>query len=269
VLLTVTLVCLAALAPATFLLLLSGTRLRFASRLVGGLASLLVVAVSGQVVADLLRLRSDYVLAGQALLAACCLLVVARHRYWNPAGQLFFGTFLASVVGYLAFAAGVTFNGGLSLPAMLGSMFLLMLEVTGLAIAGWFTFESIDVTCRVRWARPITPPDRTYRPKVSLHIPAYNEPPDMLIRTIRSVEDIDYPHLEIVVIDNNTEDPDVWKPVEEYCAGRDRVKFVHVERLEGFKSGALNLVMRSHIAPDADIVGVIDADYEVAPDYLE
>ena len=268
-LLTVTLVCLAALAPATLLLLLLGARLRFASRLVGGLASLVLVALSGQVVADLLRLRSDYVLAGQALVATCCLFVVSRHRHWNPVGQLFFGTFLASVVAYLAFAAGATFNSGLSLPAMMGSLFLLGLEVTGLAIAGWFTFESIDVTCRVRWARPITPPDPTYRPKVSLHIPAYNEPPDMLIRTIRSVEAIDYPNLEIVVIDNNTEDPDVWKPIEEYCAGSERVKFVHVEKLEGFKSGALNLVMRSHIAPDAAIVGVIDADYEVDPDYLE
>jgi cellulose synthase/poly-beta-1,6-N-acetylglucosamine synthase-like glycosyltransferase len=65
------------------------------------------------------------------------------------------------------------------------------LEIGGLTISGWFTFESIDVTCRVRWARPVTAPDPGYRPKVSLHIPAYNGPRDMLIQTIRSVEAID------------------------------------------------------------------------------
>ena len=36
---------------------------------------------------------------------------------------------------------------------------------------------------RTRWERPIPDPDPAYLPKVSLQVPAYNEPPDMLIRT--------------------------------------------------------------------------------------
>jgi glycosyltransferase involved in cell wall biosynthesis len=90
----------------------------------------------------------------------------------------------------------------------------------------------------------------------------------MLIETIASVEALDYPELEIVVIDNNTEDPAVWRPVEDYCRDRSRVRFVHVEGLEGFKAGALNLALTEHTAPDAEIVGVIDADYLLDPSYL-
>ncbi|MHB1583482.1 MAG: hypothetical protein ACYCU7_07500 [Acidimicrobiales bacterium] len=45
----------------------------------------------------------------------------------------------------------------------------------------------------------------------------------------------------MVVVDNNTHDPEVWEPVEAYCAGKERVRFVHVDPWPGYKSGALNL----------------------------
>src|SRR5207302_3451387 len=64
------------------------------------------------------------------------------------------------------------------------------------------------------------------------------------------------------------EDPAVWRPVAEYCEGKPNVRFVHVEELPGFKSGALNLSLHGHTAPDAEIVGVVDADYLVDPSYL-
>ena len=66
--------------------------------------------------------------------------------------------------------------------------------------------------CRTRHARPLPKADPSYQPMVSLHIPAYNEPPELLIETIKAVEEIDYPDFEIVVMDNNTKDPAVWRP---------------------------------------------------------
>src|SRR5437763_7394496 len=91
----------------------------------------------------------------------------------------------------------------------------------------------------------------------------------MIIQSIQSLESLDYPSYEVIVIDNNTEDPDVWRPVEEYCSGREGVKFIHVENLEGFKSGALNLVMREHLDSRVEIVGVVDADYLLDPGFLK
>jgi hypothetical protein len=59
---------------------------------------------------------------------------------------------------------------------------------------------------------------------VSLHVPAHNEPPDMVIETLRSLLRLDYPRFEVIVIDDNTDDEDLWRPVEAWCE-RHRVKF--------------------------------------------
>jgi cellulose synthase/poly-beta-1,6-N-acetylglucosamine synthase-like glycosyltransferase len=159
--------------------------------------------------------------------------------------------------------------GGLSVLGSVASGILFLFELMALFLAGSFAFESIDVLCRTKWDRPFPTPDPSYRPKVSLQIAASNEPPDMLSETIKSVEAIDYPDFEVVVIDNNTADPDVWQPVQRYGRDRPRVKFVHVENLSGYKAGALNLALRDHSDPDTELIGVIDADYRVDPDYLK
>ena len=54
-------------------------------------------------------------------------------------------------------------------------------------------------------------------PKVSIHVPAYREPPEMLMRTLDSVARLDYPALECVVVINNTPDPALWQPIEAHC----------------------------------------------------
>ena len=48
----------------------------------------------------------------------------------------------------------------------------------------------------------------------------------------------------------------------------ERFKFVRADNLPGFKAGALRLAL-AHTAPDAEIIGVIDADYVVQPDWLK
>ncbi len=49
--------------------------------------------------------------------------------------------------------------------------------------------------CRTRRSRPLPQADPTYQPMVSLHVPAYNEPPELLIETIKALEQMDYPEL--------------------------------------------------------------------------
>jgi exo-beta-1,3-glucanase (GH17 family)/cellulose synthase/poly-beta-1,6-N-acetylglucosamine synthase-like glycosyltransferase len=106
-------------------------------------------------------------------------------------------------------------------------------------------------------------------PKVSIHIPAYREPPDMLLRTIDSVAQLDCPDFECVVVINNTPDPAFWQPIEKRCRELGpRFKFVCVQNLEGFKAAALRVAM-TKTATDAEIIGVIDADYVVDPRWLK
>ena len=58
-------------------------------------------------------------------------------------------------------------------------------------------------------------------------------------------------------------------PVEEHCRTLgERFKFVREDNLDGFKAGALRLAL-DHTAPDAEIIGVLDADYVVHPDWLK
>jgi exo-beta-1,3-glucanase (GH17 family)/cellulose synthase/poly-beta-1,6-N-acetylglucosamine synthase-like glycosyltransferase len=106
-------------------------------------------------------------------------------------------------------------------------------------------------------------------PKVSIHIPAYFEPPEMLKQTLDAVSRLDYPNFECVVIINNTPDPEFWQPIQDHCRSLgERFKFINAEKVQGFKAGALRIAM-DRTAVDAEIIGIIDADYVVQPDWLK
>jgi cellulose synthase/poly-beta-1,6-N-acetylglucosamine synthase-like glycosyltransferase len=118
-------------------------------------------------------------------------------------------------------------------------------------------------------ARLLAPTTGAIAPKVSIHIPAYMEPPEMLRQTLDAVAGLDYPDFECVVIINNTPDPAYWRPIEEHCAALGpRFTFLNATKVAGFKAGALRLAL-AHTAPDAEIIGVLDADYVVHPDWLK
>ena len=91
----------------------------------------------------------------------------------------------------------------------------------------------------------------------------------MLKLTLDSVARLNYPNFECILVINNTPDPAFWQPVEEHCKTLgERFKFVREDNLEGFKAGALRLAL-AHTADDAEIIGVLDADYVVHPDWLK
>lgn len=108
-----------------------------------------------------------------------------------------------------------------------------------------------------------------YCPKVSIHIPAYFEPVDMLKQTLDALSRLNYPNYECVVIINNTPDPAFWQPIQDHCrALGERFKFINAEKVQGFKAGALRIAM-DRTAADAEIIGILDADYVVEPDWLK
>ena len=105
-------------------------------------------------------------------------------------------------------------------------------------------------------------------PFVSIHVAIYNEPPLLVIKTLCSLAALDYSQFEVVVIDNNTEDPNVWRPIEAYVARLGvKFKFMHVMGVQGAKAGALNIALDSSDSR-TKYVAVVDADYLVSPDFL-
>jgi len=79
---------------------------------------------------------------------------------------------------------------------------------------------------------------------------------------------MDYGNFEVLVLDNNTKDEALWKPLEKRCAELGpRFRFFHLDNWPGFKAGALNFGLKQ-TDPRAEVVGVVDADYVVSPDWL-
>ncbi|OGT87729.1 MAG: beta-(1-3)-glucosyl transferase [Gammaproteobacteria bacterium RIFOXYA12_FULL_61_12] len=150
--------------------------------------------------------------------------------------------------------------GILLMIGMIGVILVLLAEAHEWAEAIW-------VHSRRRSLKLMRVEDRLL-PMVSVHVPAYNEPPDMMKATLDALSRLDYPNFEVIVIDNNTKDPEVWEPVEAHCALLgERFRFFHKAPLAGYKAGALNFAL-GETRPDAEIVAVIDSDYQVTPNWL-
>lgn len=149
--------------------------------------------------------------------------------------------------------------------------------LTGCALAVWTLFSLISPVAEfcIRFAkrdaafRGVRAPGSERTPKVSIHVPCYAEPPHLVIATLDAISRLRYPSFEVLVVDNNTRDPGLWEPVAQHCGTLGgRFRFFHVAPLAGAKAGAVNFAL-AHTAGDAEIIGVVDADYIVEPDFLE
>jgi cellulose synthase/poly-beta-1,6-N-acetylglucosamine synthase-like glycosyltransferase len=241
---------------------------RITEVLLGALGAAAVSGVSCFLAAVLWGLPAAGLGTAAYVLVIASVVVIIVRPDCSVVGKIFYASYASAGFTFLAFAGLVAAAATHSIAEALTASFLLLLDLGAFLVWNSNVNYVSDVLGRTRHSRPLPQVDPTYQPMVSLHIAAYNEPPDLLIETIKAVERIDYPDFEIVVIDNNTTDPAVWGPVEEYCRGRERIRFVHVAPWPGYKAGACNLALRRYTDPRAEIIGLIDADDIVQPYYL-
>ena len=144
----------------------------------------------------------------------------------------------------------------------------------GLGFAERFAREA--VMTHELWRQPTTalaPAHAAQELPVSLHLPCYAEPPEVVMATIDRLARQTYSRFEVLVCDNNTPDEVMWRPLERHCQrwnerlGVERFRFFHVAPLAGAKAGALNYCLEV-MAPETEVVAVIDADYYARPDFL-
>ena len=148
---------------------------------------------------------------------------------------------------------------------------LLVIAAIGVFVVMFTEAHELAETVWAQRRRPFVgvATEEGYRPKVCVQVPCYNEPPEMVKETLDALAALDYPDFEVMIIDNNTKDEAVWRPVEAYCKELGpRFRFFHVAPLEGFKGGALNWALERTSA-DAEIIAVIDSDYCVDPNWLK
>ena len=227
------------------------------------------------VVVGALRLLGDsehYAIDGAAGLAVASLVWLPVTRRWSARGHLAWSSAIFLFVVYLAFVLDWTFASHLGAADTAGGLLLWLFEVMAALLASAYLWEICDALGSEHWRRRQSQvqPGRVADgdlPFVSLHVPAHNEPPDMVLDTLRSLARLDYPRYEIVVIDDNTDDPALWLPVRDWCA-RHGAKFAHLEDWPGYKSGALNYALRELTDARAEVIGVVDSDYQLAPGFL-
>jgi cellulose synthase/poly-beta-1,6-N-acetylglucosamine synthase-like glycosyltransferase len=110
---------------------------------------------------------------------------------------------------------------------MIGVIVVLLAEAHEWAEAHWF-YERERPFCFITCAEEDFP-------KVSIHVPCYNEPPELMIATLNALAAMDYPRFEVIVIDNNTKDPACGSRWGR-CAKLGGVR-AHVDPLAGFRQG--------------------------------
>jgi glycosyltransferase involved in cell wall biosynthesis len=213
---------------------------------------------------------AERVVVVAAVVASSAYLVWRRHQLL-PAGALLWATFGLLAVTTLAWGAAFLASLDLSLASTVLMVSVATLGAVSLPSVLVQTREGWEPLLRRTWTRPRSPlPTRTRAvwPKVSVHVPCHAEPPEVVIATLESVAALDYPDFEVLVIDNNTADEGLWRPVEEACRRLgDRFRFLHVMGIEGAKAGALNWAL-PQADPSATVIAVVDADYQVRPDWL-
>src|SRR5215470_4955224 len=213
-------------------------------------------------------------IAGIAVLVGLLLSLTILAKPRATTGEAVLLVFATNAVGawiaiVVAFWSGHYFVPGAAFAFSLGLVLLLPLALIALARVEEIATFAFGLAPRRLLSPPLVPTLDGFAPKVSIHIPAYCEPPDMLKQTLDAVARLDYPNFECVLVINNTPDPAFWQPIEEHCRTLgERFKFVNQTDVQGYKAGALRLAL-AHTASDAEIIGVIDADYVVRPDWLK
>jgi cellulose synthase/poly-beta-1,6-N-acetylglucosamine synthase-like glycosyltransferase len=241
-------------------------------RFVLALAGTAMLALIGGVAVRLIGVSDHNTVAAAAGLVIASLVWLPLTRRWNARSHLCWASSIFLFVIYLAYVLDWTFASHLGVAGTIGGLLLWLFEVVAAVMACAYLWEICDALGTEDWRRrvpatalPELPAGQA--PLVSLHVPAHNEPPDMVMATLRALTRLDYPRFEIILIDDNTDDERLWRPVQEWCA-RHQVKFAHLEDWPGYKSGALNYALREMTDERAEIIGVVDSDYLIEPEFL-
>jgi cellulose synthase/poly-beta-1,6-N-acetylglucosamine synthase-like glycosyltransferase len=205
------------------------------------------------------------------LLVGANLVWLPVTRRWNARSHLCWSSTVFLFAVYLVFMFRWTLDSPLNALGLVGAFALWCLELFTALLGMAYLWELCDSLGSEHWRRRtvegVDEADSSYHPFVSLHVPAHEEPPEMVIATLQSLLNLDYDRYEIVAVDDNTTDESLWRPVEAWCREHG-VTFAHLADWPGYKSGALNYALRELTDPRAEVVGVVDADYQLDPRFL-
>lgn len=209
----------------------------------------------------------SYMVMAAIFTLAFGLLILGRMPKVRQRGYVVMGLLVAAVISGILMVIDVVMLSYVDLLDM-----LMMVAMTPLMILAAVVIltEGVELSSslwRVEARKvPAAIPEKSAR--VSIHVPCYNEPPDMMIETLNALSRLDYDDYEVIVLDNNTPSDETWKPVAAHCEKLGpHFRFYHYAPVAGFKAGALNIAL-ALTDPETKYVAVIDSDYIVEPNWL-
>jgi len=199
------------------------------------------------------------------------LFIGIRFSHWGIGGRISMAILLQACITTLVVAWNLPGDYYYTLRDIIILIALIVGMMMTSAVLMIYGVEFSEVMFKGKWLRAYKraaplPSDKELF--VSVHLACYNEPPAMVIATIESLSKLDYKNFEVIVVDNNTKNEALWKPVEAYVDSLPaNFRFFHLPKWPGFKAGALNFALKE-TDPRAEVIGVVDADYVVTPDWL-
>ena len=167
-------------------------------RLVLAVLGTVLLAAAAAAVLRLLGASQHNLVAGAAGVVFASLIWMPVTRGWSARAHLCWASSVFLFVVYLVYALEWTFDSHLGAASTIGGVLLWLLEVFAALLCCAYLWEICDALGTEHWRRRITSANRPQvadrdLPMVSLHVPAHNEPPDMVIETLRSLLRLDYP----------------------------------------------------------------------------
>jgi GT2 family glycosyltransferase len=103
-----------------------------------------------------------------------------------------------------------------------------------------------------------------YRPKISIIMPVYNTPLEILNAAIRSVLGQHYENWELCICDDGSRTPDVKARLENWQERDPRIKVTYSAKNEGISAASNHALSLA----TGEFVGLLDHDDELSPDAL-
>ena len=174
-------------------------------RFVMAVLGTIVLAALVAVALKLLGLTEHNVLLGIAGVVFASVIWLPATRQWSARAHLCWASSVFLFVVYLTYALDWTLTDHLGAASTIGGIMLWLFEVFAAVMSCAYLWEICDALGTEQWRRRITPQTRLPAadrdlPMISLHVPAHNEPPEMVKQTLRSLLRLDYPRFELSLI---------------------------------------------------------------------
>jgi len=130
----------------------------------------------------------------------------------------------------------------------------------------WIAYSAVRLRGGVPILAKARPPEPQHWPKLSVIVPACNEADD-LEQAARTLLEEDYPHLEIVLVDDRSTDA-TGAIIDRLAASDPRVRAIHVTELPDGWLGKVHALDRGFRESTGEFVLFTDADVHIKPGTL-